>query len=295
MFSIIASDASWLTSGVLLAVTHEHISPTVHHVTEEQITREIHNYDVYHRVLPVIETVVLPTKHYVRELDGSITEIPESMLSQFNIVKSVHSRQIINEPSGGNATSSSGASWTVPLPTLQPNLAYSIRTHSACTSLNRSVIEPSAASKLQPPTPRATSPEPMSSSSNYSSQNSSPRGTAVPAANYQYYSSDDESAIQTGAEKTEGDLLFRNSGYGHEGMLPGLAELDLAPTTQVPAQTPWEDAPTTPRSAESPVGEATLGLRRLKGKFRGQLNDGSWTIEKGTAVTGVEDEKTGLV
>ncbi|RDW80946.1 hypothetical protein BP5796_05644 [Coleophoma crateriformis] len=56
-------------------VTHEHVTPTVHHVREEAITREIHTHDVIHRVLPVIETEILPTKHYIQTSDGKLVEI----------------------------------------------------------------------------------------------------------------------------------------------------------------------------------------------------------------------------
>lgn len=45
-------------------MTHEHIKPSIHHINNEQYTREIHNHDVFHRVLPVKETETLPPKHY---------------------------------------------------------------------------------------------------------------------------------------------------------------------------------------------------------------------------------------
>lgn len=62
------------------AVTHELVQPTEHHVTHEQVTREIHYHDVFHRVLPVIDLEILPTKHYVVDPDrpGTLKEIPES-------------------------------------------------------------------------------------------------------------------------------------------------------------------------------------------------------------------------
>ncbi|RDW69821.1 hypothetical protein BP6252_08841 [Coleophoma cylindrospora] len=61
-------------------VTHEHVTPRVHHVREEAITREIHTHDVFHRVLPVIETEILPTKHYIQTSDGKLIEIPADQI-----------------------------------------------------------------------------------------------------------------------------------------------------------------------------------------------------------------------
>ncbi|CAG8950759.1 hypothetical protein HYFRA_00002972 [Hymenoscyphus fraxineus] len=65
----------------LPAVTHEHVIPKVHEIRHEEITREIHKHDIFHRVLPVIETEILPAKHYVVGLDGTtLKEIPADMV-----------------------------------------------------------------------------------------------------------------------------------------------------------------------------------------------------------------------
>jgi len=240
-------------------------------------------------VLPVIQTVVLPAKHYIRELDGSITEIPEAMLSQFNIVKSVHSREVINEPGEDDSSSSSGASWRLPVPTLLPNLAHSIRTYSASHSLNRSTIEPFPSSKLETPTGIAAFPKLSSSGPSYTSQKESPNDTAVEETNNDCHSSDDEGSIEIGAEKTEGDLLFSNSGYGDGGMLPGLAEPDPAYIGPVPTQARMKYIPETPRIVDSSVGEVTLGLRRLRDKLEGKPIDGNSIMEKERDETSVAD------
>lgn len=61
---------------------HETVQPEVHHIREEVITREIHNYDVYHRILPIIDIEVLPARHFVPTGNGddlmeiSADEIP---------------------------------------------------------------------------------------------------------------------------------------------------------------------------------------------------------------------------
>ncbi|KAI4727259.1 hypothetical protein E4T49_04995 [Aureobasidium sp. EXF-10728] len=64
------------------AVVHETVMPEVHHIREEVITREIHNHDVYHRILPIIDIEVLPARHFVPTGNGdelmeiSADEIP---------------------------------------------------------------------------------------------------------------------------------------------------------------------------------------------------------------------------
>jgi len=52
--------------------------PEVHHIREEVITREIHNHDVYHRILPIIDIEVLPARHFVPTGNGDeLMEISE--------------------------------------------------------------------------------------------------------------------------------------------------------------------------------------------------------------------------
>ena len=63
------------------AVTHEEIRPVVHNIREEHVTREVHTYDVYHRILPVVDVQVLPAKHFVRDPEtGKLVEIAESQV-----------------------------------------------------------------------------------------------------------------------------------------------------------------------------------------------------------------------
>jgi hypothetical protein len=59
------------------AVTHETIIENVHEVKEEQITREIHEHDVIHRILPIEEVEVLPARHFVRDGNGALQEVSE--------------------------------------------------------------------------------------------------------------------------------------------------------------------------------------------------------------------------
>ncbi|KAF1989328.1 hypothetical protein K402DRAFT_461217 [Aulographum hederae CBS 113979] len=53
------------------AVVHETIHPTTHHIREEVITREIHNHTYIHRILPIVDVEVLPTKHYTLDPSDS--------------------------------------------------------------------------------------------------------------------------------------------------------------------------------------------------------------------------------
>ncbi|KAA8571316.1 hypothetical protein MFRU_046g00440 [Monilinia fructicola] len=63
------------------AVTHEKILPTEHEIITRAVYREIHQHHYYHRALPVIDTEILPTKHYVYGDDGdTLVRIPESMV-----------------------------------------------------------------------------------------------------------------------------------------------------------------------------------------------------------------------
>jgi hypothetical protein len=56
------------------AVTHETVTTEVSEICEEQITREIHNHHVFHRVLPIIDIEVLPARHFV-PVEGGYAEI----------------------------------------------------------------------------------------------------------------------------------------------------------------------------------------------------------------------------
>lgn len=53
----------------------ETVNKKVHHVQEEQITKEIHTHDVFHRILPIIDVEVLPTRHFLPVEGGGLVEI----------------------------------------------------------------------------------------------------------------------------------------------------------------------------------------------------------------------------
>ena len=47
----------------------------VYNIREEIITKDIHHYDVLHRVQPVVDVEVLPARHYVPTADGTLKEV----------------------------------------------------------------------------------------------------------------------------------------------------------------------------------------------------------------------------
>ena len=57
---------------------HENIQRKVHRIREEVITREIHDHDIYHRILPVIDVEVLPPRHFLPVEGGGLVEISAS-------------------------------------------------------------------------------------------------------------------------------------------------------------------------------------------------------------------------
>lgn len=59
------------------AVTHETRIVNTHEVVQKQITREIHHYDVFHRIQPIDLIEVLPPRHFVPHSSGKgYVEIP---------------------------------------------------------------------------------------------------------------------------------------------------------------------------------------------------------------------------
>jgi hypothetical protein len=49
---------------------HEVIKPHEHEVIQKQLFREIHNYTYYHRLQPVLQTEVLPPRHFIPNPNG---------------------------------------------------------------------------------------------------------------------------------------------------------------------------------------------------------------------------------
>ncbi|KAK1761577.1 hypothetical protein QBC47DRAFT_356644 [Echria macrotheca] len=58
-----------------VAITHETIKPHEHEAVEEHIEREIHCHDVYPKIQPIVETEVLPARHFIQDEQGNRTEV----------------------------------------------------------------------------------------------------------------------------------------------------------------------------------------------------------------------------
>lgn len=58
------------------AVVHETIVRETHEIREEHVTREIHNHHYFHRILPIVDIEVLPSRHFV-PVEGGYAEIAE--------------------------------------------------------------------------------------------------------------------------------------------------------------------------------------------------------------------------
>ena len=70
----------------LTAIQHEEVIVEKTSIQHEVVTTETHTHEVHHRHLPVIETEVLPTKHYVQSDDGkTLVEIPESQIPKHSV------------------------------------------------------------------------------------------------------------------------------------------------------------------------------------------------------------------
>lgn len=52
------------------AVTKEIVKPHQHEIVQQEIFREVHNYDHFHHIQPVMMTEVLPPRHWIPNPDG---------------------------------------------------------------------------------------------------------------------------------------------------------------------------------------------------------------------------------
>ncbi|KAG9242062.1 hypothetical protein BJ878DRAFT_544623 [Calycina marina] len=285
----------------LPAVTHENVTHHQHDAREECITREVHHYDVYHRILPVIETEFLPLRHYIKEADGRLTEIHESELSKYHILESVYTRQVVTEPydiDPETALHNSGVMWTVPVPMLLPNLEHlsqfkysfstvPITTQADTTALSgpTNTVEHFQSKELQIPTKKAS---PHDTSSIASSPRSPNHTLRKPVA-----SKDSASALsngnhvpnksvegQTGTPAAYKDISDHKTGNGNNIVIPTLEKQKLASSRVLLSQCETTSASQTPRASSDAEGEATRGLRRMREK-RNSGNSCRKSMEEG--------------
>lgn len=78
-----------------VAVTHEHLTPLVHHVEQQLISRDVHQHHIRRRVLPIIDIQTLPARHYVPGPDGHLFEVPSEQIQ--DRLRDHHSNWVIAE------------------------------------------------------------------------------------------------------------------------------------------------------------------------------------------------------
>lgn len=183
-------------------VTNGYTTPKVNGVREEVITRDVLPPDVVHSVQLVIETMALPTKHYVQDSEGSLVEIPVDQIPGST-----------SEPSFKIVPTSKGHRSQESIVHIGHELAAKL---DPDTLHKRSSMTKEAIPKAEP----VRRYEPILKSSS--------RRIGAPVSIYDYdYGSDSDdvdsyyTTIQT-PTKDEEDFLFNEDGYGIEGTLPGL-------------------------------------------------------------------------
>ncbi|PBP15690.1 hypothetical protein BUE80_DR013586 [Diplocarpon rosae] len=89
-----------ITTKTLPAVIHEHVTPIQHNIREERITRTTHTHEYRKRILPVLDTEILPTKHYIHSPDGKgLIEISESEVYRHKVSGSMNNTWSLSQTS----------------------------------------------------------------------------------------------------------------------------------------------------------------------------------------------------
>lgn len=287
---------------------------------QEVITREIHTHDVYHRVLPVIETEILPTKHYIKSPDGkSLIEIPESEVPRRSISGRANGDWQVTKTKNGavdlptalhrphhRATSAAhppvddGADGPViGLARSEPRRDNRSRGNSlkSLSSKGKNILEPILTSKEYmtkdgvPRTEYVWRHPPVFETVDGETQPVYIGAGLGDISGTAHSDEDDIEGREFGAASgrngiSEEALLFRDSGYGVEGMLPGLQDrspmADLGRGTVVMDGTDGGLGKSVGKVKvdgnleekalrKKPVrleGEATRGLRRMRERRR---------------------------
>lgn len=281
---------------VLIAFVYEHVTPTRHEIRREVITRETHNHGAYHRILPVIETEILLTKHYVKNQDGkTLVEIPESMVPQHNATGNLDQNWHISKLgpgklSGGHdyetasraSTDSAPDGPVIGLARGEPRTRPrgNSKASSIKSSKNReSILSSKKDSMTKDSIPRTEyvwrHPPAFDTVAGDTQPVYIGAGIGDLSGENYYSDEDDELGAEFGAARSdakgEEGLLFRDSGYGSGGMLPGLKEMSPMTTsdgsTQV-GRVADDGSLGKVQVASNAEGEATKALRRMKERRR---------------------------
>lgn len=224
--------------------------PTRHEVRHEVVTRETHNHDIYHRVLPVIGTKILPTKHYAQAEDGkTLVEIAEADVHKYAVTgKEAHNWHIAPgstpcQPNSDTTTVNSapdesadfpvvGLARGVPKTRPRGNSTKSTKSTKSNGSRAKNILEPVLASKKEHTTgaghPRTDYVWHHPPVSDTPDGGSGPIyiGAGLGDLSGHTYSSDEDEDLagaEFGAVSSERGL-FRDPSYEGLGVLPGLGK-----------------------------------------------------------------------
>lgn len=210
---------------------------------------------MYHRVLPVIETEILPTKHYIKGPDGTLIPIPESEVPRHSISGNPNGNWEVakSENAGSDLPSvlrrphSRAGSASYPAPeegAMPPVAGYRTAPRprenrsrgNSLKSISSKALEPILSSKKEniakegyPRTEYVWRHPPVFETVDGKTQPiyiGAGLGDITRTASVSDDSDSTGEAISNDTRGTKGEeaLLFRDSGYGSGGMLPGLKE-----------------------------------------------------------------------
>ena len=222
----------------------------------EVVTIETHTHEVHHRILPITQTEILPTKHYVQSEDGeTLVEIPEPQIPKHCVTeKEARNWHIARGPAPcvpakdttPPAPTSPIETATAPIVGLargEPKArsransmksvksAKSMKAHKWTRSRAKSLLQPVLSSKKEYMTeaghPRTEyvwhHPPVMQTEDNQIRPIYIGAGIGD-LTSYAYSSGEEEdlAGARFGAAVDEGGLLFKESDYERSGSLPGL-------------------------------------------------------------------------
>ncbi|KAI9745620.1 MAG: hypothetical protein M1818_001154 [Claussenomyces sp. TS43310] len=261
------------------AVVHETVIPTILHETQQLLTREVHTHDVFHRILPVVDVEVLPTKHFIPDPQkpGSLIEIPAAAVPGRQTNWQLQVNPSIRDPAASS------------VPTVLPQHHYAHAEKDPVLSSKRTYQTAAGHEKTE--YVWRHSPELDTSAYHAGETKDLPmncvdtRGggsrSTRPDGNDPGTIEDDTRRGATGAESP----LFDETGYGAEGgMLPGLKERSpVLPNAQALAA----------RSRGAPGSETNeVGMTR-NDRRTGNISQATKGTSKGNG-TGLDDVTQGM-
>lgn len=241
------------------------MTPKVHHINEERITREIHNHDVFHRIQPIIGVEDLPTKHYIPAPNGNgLIEIPESELPGRHTKWAV---QPVDDKLVTSAAVPSGADMETTAKHPEHFSGREPHVQDRQKSMTDDGITQEETVWRHPPQLENGGQEsgqtvPLTIN-HYDDEDTDYYDTASEryAASDPYAGSEQTFSTNAGGEE---ELLFRDSDLAFDGHLPGLEEVNPVVEGKLPASRPSTATTATRKADDIGEGEATKALRRRR-------------------------------